>query len=118
MNFYFNDFATNHYLYIDRRSFACKGRVEPVSEYLNLHDSVAYVGKESCMQCHYDIYQSYMQTGMGQSIALSSKEKSASIFDENAVVKDLYSGFLYHPYWDGDTLFLKEFWKHMRELKT
>ena len=89
--------------------FACKGRVEPVSEYLNLHDSVAYVGKESCMQCHYDIYQSYMQTGMGQSIALSSKEKSASIFDENAVVKDLYSGFSYHPYWDGDTLFLKEF---------
>ena len=96
--------------------FACKGRVEPVSEYLNLHDSVAYVGKESCMQCHYDIYQSYMQTGMGQSIALSSKEKSASIFDENAVVKDLYSGFSYH-FWDGDTLYLKSFW-HMRELKT
>ena len=85
--------------------FACKGRVEPVSEYLNLHDSVAYVGKESCMQCHYDIYQSYMQTGMGQSIALSSKEKSASIFDENAVVKTSILGFRISFYWDGDHFF-------------
>ena len=61
------------------------------------------------MQCHYDIHQSYMQTGMGQSIALSSKEKSAAILDENAVVIDIYSGFSYHPYWNGDTLYLKEF---------
>ena len=30
-------------------------------------DTVAYVGKETCKQCHYEIYESYMQTAMGQS---------------------------------------------------
>lgn len=88
---------------------ACGGRVEPVSDYLNLSDSVAYVGKETCMQCHFDVHQSYMQTGMGQSIAKSTPEKSAALLDENSIIKDTYSHYSYHPFWDGDTLYLKEF---------
>ena len=31
-------------------------RVESVDLYLNHSDTVKYVGKETCMQCHYDIF--------------------------------------------------------------
>ena len=88
---------------------ACGGRVEPVSEYLNLHDSVSYVGKETCMQCHYEIYESYMQTGMGKSFEKSSKEKSSANFDEKSIINDVHLGLSYHPFWNNDSLFLKEF---------
>ncbi|MBF90382.1 MAG: pilus assembly protein TadD [Flavobacteriales bacterium] len=88
---------------------SCSGRVEPVKDYLNLHDSVSYVGKETCMQCHYDIYESYIETGMGQSYDKSSQEKSSANFDENSIINDIHSGLTYHPFWKNDTLFLKEF---------
>ena len=88
---------------------ACGGRVEPVSDYLNLHDSVSFVGKETCMQCHYEIYESYMQTGMGQSFDMSSTDKSSANFDENSIINDIHLGLSYHPFWKNDTLFLKEY---------
>ena len=88
---------------------ACGGQVEPVTDYLNLHDSVPYVGKETCMQCHYEIYESYMQTGMGQSFDKSSKVKSSANFDENSIINDIHLGLSYHPFWKNDTLFLKEY---------
>ena len=37
--------------------------------YKNHHDSVAYVGK-ACKTCHFDIYKSFMETGMGQSFSI------------------------------------------------
>lgn len=88
---------------------ACGGRVEPVSDYLNLHDSVPYVGKETCKQCHFEIYQSFMHTGMGQSIAGANPKKSASKLDSESVLNDPFTAFSYHPFWEGDTLKLKEF---------
>ncbi len=97
---------------------ACGGKVEPVSNYLNLHDSVAYVGKETCKQCHFDIFQSFMQTGMGQSIAKTTKEKSAIPLDEKSVLKDSFSGFSYHPFWDADTFKLKEFLESHERIET
>ena len=41
--------------------------ISKYTEYINHSDTVAYVGKETCKQCHYEIYESYMQTAMGQS---------------------------------------------------
>jgi len=48
--------------------FSCKN--ENISEYkeipdeiyFNHNDSVQYVGKETCKQCHLEIYNSFMQT--------------------------------------------------------
>ena len=49
-------------------------KVEPLdSPYLNHADSVSYVGIETCMQCHYDIYETYIETGMGKSFSLATK---------------------------------------------
>ena len=36
--------------------------------YKNHHDSVSYVGIETCKSCHFDIYNSFIETGMGQYI--------------------------------------------------
>ena len=74
---------------------ACGGRVEPVTNYLNLHDSVSYVGKETCMQCHYEIYETYMQTGMGKSFDKSSKEKSSANFDEKSIINDIHLSLIH-----------------------
>jgi hypothetical protein len=43
----------------------------PQGKYLNHHDSVGYVGMKECIECHYEIYQSYMQTGMGRSFGMA-----------------------------------------------
>ena len=94
---------------------ACRGRVEPVSEYLNLHDSVAYVGKETCMQCHYEIYESYMQTGMGQSFEKSSKERVLPNFDKNSIINDIFKQL--SSIWKNDTLFSKNLIHIIKELK-
>jgi hypothetical protein len=77
--------------------------------YLNLSDSVHYSGMQNCRQCHENIYQTFIHTGMGQSFEKASKKKSAGKFDNHALVYDKFSDFYYKPYWDGDSLKIMEF---------
>ena len=54
--------------------FSCqRGKVSDYTTYLNHNDTVKYVGKEECRMCHSEIYDSYMQTGMGQSFHFAVK---------------------------------------------
>jgi hypothetical protein len=46
---------------------------ENATTYLNLHDSVRYVGKQVCLSCHAGAHNSYLETGMGQSFGLATK---------------------------------------------
>ena len=58
--------------------FACqRGEVSNYTQYLNHNDTVKYVGKQECRVCHTEIYDSYMQTGMGKSFHFATKEHSA-----------------------------------------
>ncbi|MEO1436069.1 MAG: tetratricopeptide repeat protein [Bacteroidota bacterium] len=77
--------------------------------YLNLHDSVEYVGMNQCRACHQNIYETFIETGMGRSFDHASKAKSDAVFDKHALVYDEELDFYYKPYWDGDTLVIKEF---------
>ena len=77
--------------------------------YLNLHDSVQYVGKDVCMQCHTDIHQSFVETGMGKSFDLATPKKSAGDFSKMHVVHDKDLDLSYRPYFQGDSLFIYEF---------
>jgi len=79
------------------------------SGFRNLHDSVGYVGAEACKQCHADMYELYMRTGMGQSWGLANKAKSASVFKAGHPLYDEKSGFYYQPFWDGDVMKVLEF---------
>ncbi len=77
-------------------------------KYLNLIDTVEYVGKKKCLECHQDQYEKYIQTGMGQSWKKVSREKSASKIDRNTFYND-QQGFYYHPFWMGNKLIVREY---------
>ncbi len=77
--------------------------------YLNHSDSAKYVGMGQCKLCHQDIYNSYIETGMGKSFDHASKEKSSAKFSEHTVIYDKFQDFYYHPFWDKDSLKILEF---------
>lgn len=81
------------------------------SPWKNVYDTSAhYVGMQTCRTCHEDVYKTFIQTGMGQSFGLATKEKSAADFSPaHALVYDSALGFCYRPYWNNDTLYIMEF---------
>lgn len=83
--------------------------------YLNHQDSVHYVGMDVCKQCHYNIWETFSQTGMGQSFGPATKAKSKAKFGPDALVYDKTSDFYYHPFWRGDSMYIREFRKEGRD---
>ena len=77
--------------------------------YKNLSADVKYVGINKCRQCHYDKYETFIETGMGKSFDKATKQKSSAKFDKNTIVYDKFSDFYYHPFWSGDTMKIMEF---------
>lgn len=77
--------------------------------YLNHSDSAKYVGMGQCKLCHQDIYNSFIETGMGKSFEHASKKKSSAKFSEHTVIYDKYQDFYYHPFWKNDSLMIMEF---------
>ncbi len=81
------------------------------SAWRNVYDtSVHYVGMQTCRTCHESVYQTFIQTGMGQSFDHATKQKSAADFSpEHALVYDKDLDFYYKPYWQNDSLYIMEF---------
>ncbi len=77
--------------------------------YLNLDDSVEYVGMDVCKECHFDIYKTYLRTGMGMSYDTADKNKSAAVIGPDSILFDSYIDLHYKPYWDKDTLMINEY---------
>ncbi len=82
---------------------------EDTPQFLNLHDTVDYVGMNTCRECHANVHNTFKRTGMGQSFDSASRQKSAASFGDHAVVYDSVLNFYYKPFWQGDSLFVKEF---------
>lgn len=81
------------------------------SPYRNIADEKAeYVGMDACRQCHQQVYETFIQTGMGQSWDVATKSKSAANFSPaKSLVYDSVKNFYYKPYWDGDSLTILEY---------
>jgi len=79
------------------------------SSYLNLNDTVSYVGMETCKQCHNGIHESFSQTGMGKSFGHANREKSAGNFNNVKAIYDSSINLWYKPLWIGDSLFVHEY---------
>ncbi len=77
--------------------------------YLNHHDTVSYVGMDACRACHNSIYESFIQTGMGQSFNVASRQKSAAEFGKHQVVFDKWNNLHYYPFWKKDSMYIMEF---------
>lgn len=84
---------------------------EEQSPYLNIRDKDAhYVGMQTCKSCHWQIYETFIKTGMGKSWAPATKQKSAADFSPgHALVYDSVLDFFYKPYWDGDSMCIMEY---------
>jgi tetratricopeptide (TPR) repeat protein len=79
------------------------------SPYLNTTSKDAkYVGMDKCKSCHAGIYKTFMQTGMGKSWVMATKENIDADFS-NATVYDDSSKLYYAAYWQNDSLFIKEY---------
>lgn len=86
-------------------------RVEATEEtyWLNHHDTVSYVGIETCKQCHGNVHQSFAQTGMGQSLAKADTLKSIAEIEGQSLLYDSFLDLYYRPHWHGNKLKLDEF---------
>jgi hypothetical protein len=95
------------------------GRVEPEenlealrkegSRFLNVHDSVTYVGIESCKTCHADIYETFIHTGMGRSYGDADLERSKADWSTHTVVYDSILNLSYQAYVENNRLYVKEY---------
>ena len=81
----------------------------PSSLYLNLKDSVKYVGMNTCKTCHTNVHQTFIHTGMGRSFDYATAKKSFATYGEHALVFDEHSNFYYKPFFKDNTLFITEF---------
>jgi Flp pilus assembly protein TadD len=107
----FYSFFLSFFFCIALSNLYCNSSTSQIQDevYLNHNDSVKYVGIETCRSCHSSIYNSFIQTGMGQSFNIASKQKSSAKFSPHTVVFDKFSGMSYHPFFDGDTMRILEF---------
>lgn len=96
-----------------------KGFVQNDSLYFwNLHDTVNYVGMQECKTCHYEIHQTFIHTGMGQSFDQASPEKSKAQFpimhlpskeQRGKPIYDPKTGYYFQAFWRNDSLFIRQY---------
>lgn len=77
--------------------------------WLNHHDSAQYVGMDQCRACHEDIYQTFIETGMGQSFDHATPSKSVAHFGKEALIYDKFSNFYYESYFRDSAMYIHEF---------
>jgi len=79
------------------------------SPFLNLHDSVSYVGMQECKTCHAAIFETFSHTGMGQSFGHATPTKSKSFGHANGYVYDSIQNLHYSAQWIDSILYITEF---------
>ena len=78
------------------------------SKYLNHHDSAKYVGIQTCKLCHQNIYNTFIQTGMGQSFDSATSSKSKAVFNHD-VIYDKNNNMHYSASFQNNFMFIHEF---------
>ena len=86
-----------------------EGEDNTANKFLNLNDSVEFVGMQMCRSCHNNVYDTYIHTGMGQSFGKADPLKSAASFDEHSVVYDKTLDFYYKPFFKDSVMYVLEF---------
>jgi predicted CXXCH cytochrome family protein len=77
--------------------------------YLNHHDSVQYLGREACKDCHLDKYETFIETGMGRSFHEANLLNSAAQFKNVKPVYDTFLDLYYLPFIINNDIFIKEY---------
>lgn len=77
--------------------------------FLNLQDSVKYMGMETCRSCHSEVHDSYIHTGMGLSFDWATKEKTSAVYDQHSLVYSEETDYYYYPFFQDSLLYIREF---------
>lgn len=77
--------------------------------FLNHADSVGYVGMQTCRKCHENIYQTFIETGMGQSFNYAGPHKSAGKFGKESTIYDKHRDLWYHSYFVDTMMYISEY---------
>ncbi|MBI4947863.1 MAG: pilus assembly protein TadD [Bacteroidetes bacterium] len=111
-SFFRNIFISLPFFLIIASLFKCsssKNNEFQKETYKNLDSNVHYVGMLVCKECHSNIYETFIETGMGKSFDRATKTKTSAHFGNNDVVHDKFSDLNYHPFWSGDSMNIMEF---------
>ena len=79
------------------------------NHFLNVRDSVGYVGMATCRSCHMHVYETFIHTGMGRSFDYATRQKTAAKFGAHAVVYDTARNFHYFPFFKDTTFYVLEY---------
>jgi hypothetical protein len=77
--------------------------------FLNLQDSVDYVGIATCKECHADKYHTFIETGMGSSFGEATAAKTKAVWNNVKPVYDAKKDMYYLPFSSGGKYFIKEY---------
>jgi len=84
-------------------------QAETTPKFLNLNDTVEYVGMAMCRSCHSNVYDTYIKTGMGQSFGAANWQKTAASFGPQQAVYDSINDYHYYPFFEDSVLFVLEY---------
>ncbi|MFZ9680856.1 MAG: hypothetical protein ACO3CL_05470, partial [Bacteroidia bacterium] len=79
------------------------------AQFRNIQQETDYVGKEVCRSCHAEIYDTYMETGMGRSWGWAPGHSRAPWDGHPALVHDSVLNLTYQAFKTKDGLFIREF---------
>ena len=79
------------------------------SPYAAHKKKISYVGMQTCRSCHSDVYESYFQTGMGQSFRGATLGTSHADFSVSSVVYDTLNNLYYAPFIEDSLIYVKEY---------
>ena len=100
-------FAASYFTYAHTSLFEQSSK--DTSFFLNLHDTVDYVGMETCKGCHSDKHETFIHTGMGLSFDLATSSKSAAFFNNVNPIYDKNRDLYYFPFWKQGSLYISEY---------
>jgi cytochrome c-type biogenesis protein CcmH/NrfG len=91
--------------------YTCSSNKTPASQsyFLNLSDTVDYVGIDVCKKCHADHYSTYIHTGMGSSFGPASLNRSKARFQNVKPVYDSKMDMYYLPFVRDSKIFIREY---------
>jgi tetratricopeptide (TPR) repeat protein len=75
----------------------------------NHSDSAHYVGMNQCRSCHENIYQTFIETGMGKSFDSATITKSVARFGKDARFYDDHRNMWYESYFRDSAMYIHEF---------
>lgn len=78
----------------------------------NISKNAAYVGSKVCRSCHSDIYETFMQTGMGRSLYEPFETNTVENYEHGNIIYDRKSNFYYRMYEENGKYFQEEFRKN------